>query len=345
MGKKSCGWKNLNILLVIYSTHIKIAQRGWFRWECLQCASTSCFIIIIIWASSFSPLLGLTRSRSRCWVANRLSHHPEPSGCAIHGEVAGLNSGRQHVQRFDIPLHTHKPRSGHTPFVQIGAETSDTGAEAVEPDQRCSWQGYSRRVGRGWKYGSRSALQHFSIHRWSAQSVALMLLSSNELMSCCAAGTNGCLDMRCREFPPRSPSPVKQRARESLGPLRQNSAGWISARIGRLSAGVGGGCEHCDTRQERSTLLLNRPGIWWLFATLLLQHPSQSQHAASRAQGVMSTCEVSRGVGDTWVSCPTLLRGRPMGSEKKGRVSLLSLTSSSRLASLLLRWKTAKTAF
>jgi len=172
-----------------------------------------------------------------------------------------------------------------------------------------------------------------------------MLLSSNELMSCCAAGTNGCLDMRCREFPPRSPSPVKQRARESLGPLRQNSAGWISARIGRLSAGVGGGCEHCDTRQERSTLLLNRPGIWWLFATLLLQHPSQSQHAASRAQGVMSTCEVSRGVGDTWVSCPTLLRGRPMGSEKKGRVSLLSLTSSSRLASLLLRWKTAKTAF
>jgi len=25
-------------------------------------------------------------------------------------------------------------REGHTPFVQAGAETSDTGAEAVEPD-------------------------------------------------------------------------------------------------------------------------------------------------------------------------------------------------------------------
>jgi len=28
-------------------------------------------------------------------------------------------------------------RSGHTPFVQTRAETSDTRAEAVEPDPRC----------------------------------------------------------------------------------------------------------------------------------------------------------------------------------------------------------------
>jgi len=33
------------------------------------------------------------------------------------------------------------PRGGHTPFVQSGAETSDTGAEAVKPDPRCSWGG------------------------------------------------------------------------------------------------------------------------------------------------------------------------------------------------------------
>jgi len=71
LGRKSYGWKNLNILLLIYSTHIKIAQQGWSRWECLQYASTSCFIIV--WASPFSPLLGRTRSRGRCWVANRLS--------------------------------------------------------------------------------------------------------------------------------------------------------------------------------------------------------------------------------------------------------------------------------
>ena len=34
-------------------------------------------------------------------------------------------------------------RGGHTPFVQAGAETSDTGAEAVEPDPGPSWEGHS----------------------------------------------------------------------------------------------------------------------------------------------------------------------------------------------------------
>jgi len=31
-------------------------------------------------------------------------------------------------------------KGGHTPFVQAGAETSDIGAEAVEPDPGCSWR-------------------------------------------------------------------------------------------------------------------------------------------------------------------------------------------------------------
>jgi len=38
---------------------------------------------------------------------------------------------------------------GHSPFVQAGAETSDTGAEAVEPDSGSSWEGHSRRVATG----------------------------------------------------------------------------------------------------------------------------------------------------------------------------------------------------
>ena len=51
---------------------------------------------------------------------------------------------------------------------------------------------------------------------------------------------------------------------------------------------------------------LNVPGLKWLFAALLLQHPSQSQQAASRVRRVMSAfCEVTRGVGDTWATCPT----------------------------------------
>jgi len=41
------------------------------------------------------------------------------------------------------------PRGGHTPFVQAGAETSDTGAETGKPDPRCSWRGQSRGVSAG----------------------------------------------------------------------------------------------------------------------------------------------------------------------------------------------------
>jgi len=40
-------------------------------------------------------------------------------------------------------------RGGHTSFVQVEAETSDTGVEAVEPDPDCSWEGNSGRVGTG----------------------------------------------------------------------------------------------------------------------------------------------------------------------------------------------------
>ena len=40
-------------------------------------------------------------------------------------------------------------RGGHTPFAQAGAETSDTSAEAVEPDPDSSWEGHSGWVGAG----------------------------------------------------------------------------------------------------------------------------------------------------------------------------------------------------
>ena len=40
-------------------------------------------------------------------------------------------------------------REGHTPFVQAGAETSDTGAETDKPDPGSSWEGHSEGVGAG----------------------------------------------------------------------------------------------------------------------------------------------------------------------------------------------------
>jgi len=75
-----------------------------------------------------------------------------------------------------------------------------------------------------------------------------MLLLSDELMSCCAADTNGCLDLRRRASAldgrasaewSRCPGFMARRARDSVAPMRRSSAGWMPARIGRLSAGVG----------------------------------------------------------------------------------------------------------
>ena len=78
--------------------------------------------------------------------------------------------------------------------------------------------------------------------------------------------------------------------------------------------------KHCSTREGFSTLLLNGPGLRWLFEMLLVQYPSQSQQAATRVQRMMSTfCEVTRGVGGTWVSSPTLLQGMWVSGVADGR--------------------------
>jgi len=46
-------------------------------------------------------------------------------------------------------------RGGHTPFVQAGVETPDTGAEAVKPDPGSSWEGHSR---------NRAGLKRMQLH-------------------------------------------------------------------------------------------------------------------------------------------------------------------------------------
>ena len=94
----------------------------------------------VVWARCYCSLLGCTRSRGRCWAAIRLSHRPEPSGHAVHGEVDRLDIRRQDGRRFVLLRHTQGRRGGHTPFVQAGAETSNTGSEGDEGDPRCSWK-------------------------------------------------------------------------------------------------------------------------------------------------------------------------------------------------------------
>ena len=87
---------------------------------------------------------------------------------------------------------------------------------------------------------------HPAFHWWSANCAARMLLS-DKLTSCCAAGTNGCAiwgAVRLHSMDGWVLSGADVQApwhglRDSVAPLRRSSAGWMPARIGRLSAGVG----------------------------------------------------------------------------------------------------------
>ena len=172
-----------------------------------------------------------------------------------------------------------------------------------------------------------------------------MLLLSEKLMNCCAESTNGYLDLRRRATAldgrvsaelSRCPGSMARRPRDSVFTLRRSSAGWIPARIGTLSAGIG--CRHPVTICKASLMVgsmrwvwvlrhqtaaqysaVNGPGIGWPFAILLLQRPNRSQQAASGVRRVMlAPCEVTESVGGTWATCPTLLRHISAWSRKAG---------------------------
>jgi len=87
----------------------------------------------------------------------------------------------------------------------------------------------------------------------------------------------------------------------------------------------------------------NGPGKEWLFAALLLQHP------IARASKPPQECDASCQHFAKWLEVSTIRErhvqhySEYLGSEENGKVSLLWLTFSSRLFSLLLRWKTADT--
>ena len=64
-----------------------------------------CAVLLLLSDFFFYPLLSRA---TRCWAAIRLSHCPGPSGCAVHGEVDGLDVGGQHGRRFVLLRHTHR---------------------------------------------------------------------------------------------------------------------------------------------------------------------------------------------------------------------------------------------
>jgi len=57
-----------------------------------------------------------------------------------------LDIGRQHGRHLFFRATLAGRKGGCTPFVQAGAETSDTDAEVVKPDPGPSWEGHSKGV-------------------------------------------------------------------------------------------------------------------------------------------------------------------------------------------------------
>ena len=184
-------------------------------------------------------------------------------------------------------------------------------------------------------------------------------------MSYCAAGTNGCLNLRRRESAldgresaewSRYPGSMARRARDGGAPFRRSSAGWMPAKIGRLSAGVG--CRHPVTIRKASLMVGSMRRVW------ALRHQTGGQYSAvewTRARVAIcrvvapspqpepasclksATCDVSFLRSDSrcrrYVSDLSNVTPRYLGSEQKSRVLLLNLTLISCLASMLIRWK------
>jgi len=256
-------------------------------------------------------------------------------------------------------------RRGHTPFVQAGVETSDTGAEAVKP--RCS----RKNIPGGWVPGMkvRSLVlmsNHSAFHQWSVQCAALLMMLSDKLMSSCAAGTNACLHLRCRAFPldgrqvsakwSRCPGAMAWRAGDSMAPLRQSSTSRCHRKVVRWcrtqtsshrSQGVVDGTVN---EADMSTAAPDRSAILcWLVGQGLACNvvpPAPQLEPASRLKSATRNVSFLRSDSRCrrYVSDLSNVTPRYLGSEK-GRVSLLWLTFTSSLASLLLRRKTTDTVF
>jgi len=139
-------------------------------------------------------------------------------------------------------------RGGHTPFVQAGPETSNTGAEAVKPDPGCPWECHSGSWCLCWWYKcgvlwgcppTPHSISHppsaphacwcwqmnwWDVVRWVQTGVSIW-------------GAVHSMDGWAEWS--RCPGSMARRARDSVAPLRRRSASWMPAKIGRLSAGVG----------------------------------------------------------------------------------------------------------
>jgi len=184
-------------------------------------------------------------------------------------------------------------------------------------------------------------------------------------MSCCATRYKWrraiALDGQVSAEWSRCPGSMARRARDSVVPMRRSSAGWMLARIGRLSAGVGR--RHPVTIGKESLMAESMRWVWaqrhqtgaqysaveWTKTRVAVRRvvaPAPQPEPASRLRSATRYVSFLRSDSRCrpYVSDLSNVTPRYLVSEQKGRVSLLYLTLSSHLA-YLLRWKAADTVF
>jgi len=184
---------------------------------------------------------------------------------------------------------------------------------------------------------------------WVPVSVSLGVLSIGDPPSAPGYLLHWCVDLRRRAFPlseqwSRCPGAMARRARDSVDPLRRSSAHWVPARVGRLSAGLRRG--HPVTIRKAS-LMARSMRVW------ALRHQTGAQYSAvecTRARVAVRNVVASApqpepanrlrsGTRDVsflrsnsrcrgYVSDLSNVTPRYLGSEQKGSVSLLKLTSA-----------------
>ena len=175
------------------------------------------------------------------------------------------------------------------------------------------------------------------------------LLLSDKLMRCCAAGRNGCLNLKRHASAlygrvsakwSRCPGSMAWHARHTVAPLLWNSARCMPARIGRMSTGVG-----CRQPVTICKTLLVAGSIRWVWA---LRHQTAAQYSVvectrarlavhrvvapapnwkPRSRLRSMTCDVSFLQSDSncWWYVNDLSNVTPqyLGLEQEGRVQLM----------------------
>ena len=143
----------------------------------------------------------LPRYQDRCWAAIQLSHRPEPPGRVVCGGPwigqwrttwsTVCSAPHSHAADEAIPHFYRQERKRLTP-VRKRLTWTQAFLGRVIPGMCVLVSGIEVRSLVGLS-------THSAFHWWSAHCAARMFLLSEKLMSCCAADTNGCLDLRRRE--------------------------------------------------------------------------------------------------------------------------------------------------